>query len=96
LDNNLAGEAITKIDRAINRVSSIRAVLGAYQNRLEHTVANLTAAGTNLTASESRIRDADMTKEMLSFTKLNILLQSGAAMMTQANQLPQTVLSLMR
>ena len=77
-------------------MSTQRAKLGAYQNRLEHTINNLTVAGENLTAAESRIRDTDMAKEMMNFTKLNIMLQAGNAMLAQANQLPQNVLSLIR
>ncbi|GHS99969.1 hypothetical protein AGMMS50276_24650 [Synergistales bacterium] len=82
----------------VSRELAARAItrLGAYQNRLEHTIANLTTASTNTTAAESRIRDADMSKEMLNFTRLQILMQSGTAMLTQANQLPQTVISLIR
>ncbi|MCL2011165.1 MAG: flagellin, partial [Synergistaceae bacterium] len=84
------------LDNAIGTVSGMRARLGAYQNRLEHTIRNLTLTETNLTDAESRIRDADMSLEMLNFTKLQILLQSGTAMTAQANQLPQAVLSLIR
>ncbi|MDR0648330.1 MAG: flagellin, partial [Synergistaceae bacterium] len=70
--------------------------LGAYQNRLEHTINNLTTASTNMKSSESRIRDADMAKEMMTFTKLNVLSQAGNAMLAQANQLPSNVLTLLR
>jgi flagellin len=84
------------IDDAIFRVSSQRAELGAYQNRLEHTINNLSTASVNTTASESRIRDADMAKEMVEFTKLNILSQAGSSMLAQANQIPQNILSLLR
>ena len=73
-----------------------RSKLGAYQNRLEHTVNNLTTSSENLTAAESRIRDTDMAKEMLNFSKLQIMLQAGNSMLSQANQLPQNVLSLIR
>jgi len=96
VSRNTAQRSITILDNAINKVSKQRALLGAYQNRLEHTLANLTVTGTNLIASESRIRDADMSKKMLNFTRLQILIQSSTAMMAQANQLPQTVLSLVR
>jgi flagellin len=92
----LAARSITKIDNAIDRVSRQRSMLGAYQNRLEHTITNLTTTSENTTASESRIRDTDMAKEMMNFTKLNILIQSGMSMLGQANQLPQNVLSLLR
>jgi flagellin len=96
IDQEGAQAAITRLDETISRVSRQWAKLGAYQNRLEHTIANLTAMGTNLTAAESRIRDTDMAQEMMNFTKLNILIQSGTAMLSQANQLPQNVLSLIR
>lgn len=95
-DRESAARSITVIDSAIDRVSSQRAKLGAYQNRLEHTISNLTVASTNLTAAESRIRDLDMAKEMMNFTKLNILSQAGNSMLGQANQLPQNVLQLLR
>jgi flagellin len=95
-DRESAARAITIVDNAISKVSSQRAKLGAYQNRLEHTISNLTTAATNTTAAESRIRDVDMAKEMMEFTKLNILSQAGTSMLAQANQLPQNVLSLLR
>jgi len=93
---NAAEKAIMVVDAAIYRVSTARAALGAIQNRLEHTIANLGVAAENLTAAESRIRDADMAKEMMEFTKQQILLQSSMAMLAQANVLPQNVLQLMR
>jgi len=95
-DRTSAARAITILDTAINKVSTQRAKIGAFQNSLEHTVANLTMTSTNLTDAESRIRDADMSKEMLNFTRLQILMQSGTAMLAQANQLPQSVLGLIR
>ena len=95
-DREAAARSITLIDTAIGRVSAQRAKLGAYQNRLEHTINNLTTASTNTTAAESRIRDVDMAKEMMNFTKLNILSQAGTNMLAQANQLPQNVLSLLK
>ncbi len=95
-DRESAARSITVIDGAIDRVSAQRAKLGAYQNRLEHTINNLTIAGTNLQAAESRVRDLDMAKEMMNFTKLNILMQAGNSMLAQANQLPQSVLQLLR
>ena len=95
-DRESAGRAMTILDSAIRKVSAQRAKIGAYQNALEHTVTNLTTTGTNLTAAESRIRYADMSQEMLNFTRLQILSQSGTAMLAQANQLPQSVLSLIR
>ncbi|MCF6096379.1 flagellin Hag [Thermovorax subterraneus] len=83
------------IDAAINDVSKVRSKLGAYQNRLEHTINNLDNAAENLTAAESRIRDVDMAKEMMEFTKLNILQQAATAMLAQANMMPQSVLKLL-
>ncbi|MCI3921326.1 flagellin Hag [Paenibacillus sp. TRM 82003] len=85
-----------KIDAAIKAVSTERSKLGANQNRLEHTINNLGAASENLTAAESRIRDVDMAKEMMAFTKNNILTQASQAMLAQANQQPQGVLQLLR
>ena len=95
-DQKSAARSITIIDGALDRVAKQRASLGAYQNRLEHTINNLTVASENLSASESRIRDLDMAKEMMNFTKLSILMQAGNSMLGQANQLPQNVLSLLR
>ncbi|QTA38637.1 flagellin [Thermosipho ferrireducens] len=91
-----AERAIMVIDAAIHKVSSQRASLGAIQNRLEHTIANLGVASENLTAAESRVRDADMAKEMMEFTKQQILLQSSMGMLAQANAQPQNVLQLLR
>jgi flagellin len=88
--------AITACDTAITTLNTNRATLGATQNRLEHTIANLDNASENLTASESRIRDVDMAKEMMEFTKNNILTQAAQAMLAQANQQPQGVLQLLR
>ena len=87
---------LSNIDTAISNVSSARSTFGAVQNRLEHTLNNLSSYQENLQASESRIRDVDMAKEMVNFTKLNILSQAGTAMLAQANQLPQSVLSLLK
>ncbi len=87
--------AITTIDAAITSVSGQRAKLGAYQNRLEHTINNLNVAVENLSASESRIRDTDMAQEMVSFTRSQILSQAGTSMLAQANQAPQSVLKLL-
>ena len=83
------------LDEAINQVSTERANLGAVQNRLEHTIANLGVAVENLQAAESRIRDVDMALEMANFTRNQILLQSGTAMLAQANAIPQAVLQLL-
>ncbi|MGB9780536.1 flagellin Hag [Caldanaerobacter sp.] len=91
-----ADAAIALIDGAIKSVSAERAKLGAYQNRLEHTINNLGVSSENLTAAESRIRDVDMAQAMMEFTKNNILQQAATAMLAQANQLPQTVLQLLR
>lgn len=91
-----ANTAITTIDAAITQVSTTRATLGAYQNRLEHTINNLGTTAENLTASESRIRDVDMAAEMVEFTKKNILAQAGTAMLAQANMRPQSVLQLLQ
>ncbi len=85
-----------KIDDAIKTVSSQRSSLGAVQNRLEHTINNLGTSSENLTAAESRIRDVDMAKEMMEFTKNNILTQAAQSMLAQANQQPQGVLQLLR
>jgi len=92
----LAEQAIASLDGAISQISTQRATLGAIQNRLEHTVANLGVAAENLQASESRIRDTDMALEMMNFTKLQILQQAGAAMLAQANLSPQAILQLLR
>ena len=96
MSHDRAARSITIIDNAIDKVSTQRAKIGAYQNRLEYTANNLTTASENLTSAESRIRDADMAKEMMQFTKLNIMLQAGNSMLAQANQQPQNVLSLIR
>jgi flagellin len=91
-----AAEAlIAAVDKAIDEVSSQRSTLGATQNRLEHTINNLQTAAENLTAAESRIRDVDMAAEMMNFTKQQILMQAGTAMLAQANQKPQSVLQLL-
>jgi flagellin len=88
--------AIDDIDKAIKSISTARANLGAYQNRFEHTISNLSVTQENLSASESRIRDTDMAQEMVSFTRSQILTQAGTAMLAQANQAPQQVLQLLR
>ena len=88
--------AITTINTAIETVSGQRASLGANQNRLDHTINNLTATSENLSAAESRIRDVDMAKEMMEFTKNNILSQAATSMLAQANQMPQSVLQLLQ
>ncbi|MGI6452759.1 MAG: flagellin [Syntrophomonadaceae bacterium] len=91
-----ASAAISAIDDAMSVVSAQRSKLGGYQNRLEHTIANLGTAAENLTAAESRIRDVDMANEMMEFTKMNILQQAATAMLAQANQQPQNILQLLR
>jgi flagellin len=91
-----ASRAIDIINTAIAKVSDQRSELGAIQNRLEHTIANLGTAAENISAAESRIRDVDMANEMASFTRSQILLQAGTAMMAQANQKPQGILQLLR
>ncbi|MFI2753196.1 flagellin [Cellulomonas sp. P22] len=99
LDFSSAATALTSIalvDTQIGTISTARANLGAMQNRFEHTVKNINVAVENLSASESRIRDTDMASEMVSFTRAQILSQAGTAMLAQANQIPQGVLSLLR
>lgn len=97
VDNNrMANATISKVQQAINKVSSQRSALGALQNRLEHTIANLDTASENTSASESRIRDTDMAKEMVNYSKNNILAQAGQSMLAQANQSNQGVLSLLQ
>jgi flagellin len=91
-----AQTAVETINNAIEKVSSQRSALGAMQNRLEHTINNVGAASENLSAAESRIRDVDMAKEMMSFTKNSILQQAATAMLAQANQQPQGVLQLLQ
>ena len=91
-----AGAAIDVINAAIDQVSTQRASLGALQNRLEHTINNLDTTSENLTAANSRIRDTDMAKEMMEYTKMNVLVQSAQAMLAQANQQPQSVLQLLQ
>jgi len=96
---DVSGAAVTSIstvDTAIAAVSTMRGTLGASQNRLESTVRNLGVASENMSASESRIRDLDVASEMVNFTKLQILQQAGTAILAQANQAPQSVLSLLR
>ena len=91
-----ASAAIASLDAAINTVTTARANLGAIQNRLESTINRLGVTAENVQAAESRIRDADMAREMIQFTKNQILQQSGTAMLAQANQAPQSILSLLR
>jgi flagellin len=96
LDVSAGGTSTATLDTAITKVSTARSYLGANQNRLEHTINNLNTSSENLTAAESRIRDVDMAKEMMSQTKNSILAQAAQAMLAQANQQPQGVLQLLR
>jgi flagellin len=91
-----ANQAIDKIDNAINKVSMIRATFGSIQNRLEHKIANLNVTNENLTAAESSLRDTDMAKEMMEFSKNQILQQASQTMLSQANGLPQGALQLLQ
>jgi flagellin len=90
-----ASAAIDQLDTAIANMSTVRATLGAYQNRFEHTITNINVSVENLTASKSAITDTDMAAEMTNFTKSQILQQAGTAMLAQANQAPQGVLKLL-
>jgi flagellin len=97
LDTQAAAQTtLAAVEAQINAVSAARSYLGANQNRLENTINNLNITAENLTAAESRIRDVDMAKEQMEFTKNNILTQASQAMLAQANQLPQGVLQLLR
>ena len=91
-----AEKAITQLDSAITEVSAIRAKLGAYQNRLEHSIANLDTTGENMTEALSRVEDTDMAEEMAQYTQMQVLSQAGTSMLAQANQRPQTILSLLQ
>lgn len=91
-----ASESISSLDGAIEMVSGIRAKLGAYQNRMEHAIANLDTSALNLTEALSRIEDVDMAEEMATYTQKNVLAQAGVSMLTQANERPQQILSLLQ
>ena len=91
-----AGKCHASIKSAINKVSTNRANLGGLQNRLEHTINNLSVTEENMTAAEARIRDVDMAKEMMAYTKNNVLTQAAQAMLAQANTQPQSVLQLLQ
>ena len=95
-DYQQAQGTITMVQNAINNVSSQRSALGALQNRLEHTIANLDNVAENTQSAESRIRDTDMAEEMVTYSKNNILAQAGQSMLAQANQSSQGVLSLLQ
>ena len=96
INNEAARASLAAVDKALGVVSDQRASLGAVQNRLEHTILNLDTVSENLADAESRIRDTDIAKEMMNFTKYSILMQSAQAMLAQANALPQGVLQLLR
>ncbi|MEG0972994.1 MAG: flagellin, partial [Lachnospiraceae bacterium] len=97
VDNfTVANKSLSKIQTAINKVSNQRSALGALQNRLEHTISNLDTVSENTSSAESRIRDVDMAKEMVEYSKNNILSQAGQSMLAQANQSTQGVLSLLQ
>jgi flagellin len=91
-----ANRAIGTLDEALKRINKQRADLGAYQNRLEHAIRGIDVGAENLQAAESRIRDTDMAKEMVSYTRDRILSQSGTAMLAQANQKSNSVLQLLQ
>ena len=91
-----ANDAITRVDAALTKIAEIRGGLGAIQNRFESTITNLTTASENLTASRSRIQDADFAAETAMLTRAQILQQAGTAILAQANSVPQNVLSLLR
>ena len=94
-DRTKSDTTLSNIDYAINRVSAQRSRIGAIQNRMEYAISNLSTSAENLTAAESRIRDVDMAEEMVNYTKSSILNQSAMAMLAQANQQPQSILSLL-
>ncbi|MBL3729259.1 flagellin [Lysinibacillus sp. HST-98] len=96
LDSSLAQSSISSFDRAINLVSSVRSSLGAHQNRLEYAFNSVTNTSENLQSAESRIRDTDMAKEMMTFTKNNILLQATQSMLAQSNKQPEGILQLLQ
>jgi flagellin len=91
-----AADALTKMDKAINYISSTRSRMGAYQNRLEHIISNLDITAENLTAAYSRIMDVDMAEEMTQYTTLQILVQASTSMLAQANERPSNVLQLLQ
>jgi len=91
-----ASAAIDSLDFAINKVSTVRAKLGAYENRLDHCINNLDTSNENITEALSRISDLDMAEEMTNYTQLSILQQAGTSMLSQANQMPQTILSMLQ
>ena len=96
MDMELSQRSITKIDKALQQISGIRATIGAQVNRLEYTIDNLDTARQNLTSAESRIRDLDMAEETTNMTKNQILVQSATSMLAQANKVPQQALQLLQ
>jgi flagellin len=90
------GELVTAVDGAINAISTLRSNMGAMQNRLAHNIANLESQAENLTASMSRIRDTDYSVETAQLTKNQVMQQAATAMLAQANQMPNVVLSLLK
>ena len=94
-DHDRAGETIALVDEAIDIVSRQRSSLGAYQNRLEHTISNLDNSAENTQSAESRIRDTDMADEMVAYSRSNILMQAGQAMLAQANRSADGILQLL-
>lgn len=95
LPPGIPDKTLAQIDKAIGKVINYRGMYGALQNRMEHTLNNVKNSAENLASAESRIRDADIAKEMMNFTKTNILTQAAQAMLAQANQNPQAVLQLL-
>ncbi len=95
-DGSTISQLVSTVNNAVNTVANERAKLGAIQNRLTYTMRSLDISSENLSASESRIRDADMAKEMMRYTQANVLQQAGISMLSQANQAPQNILSLLR
>lgn len=96
MSGETAGRSITRVDDALARVSEIRSKLGAYSNRLDHTTSNLSTSNENLTAALSRLVDTDMAEEMTEYTQMNVLVQAGTSMLSQANARPETVLQLLQ
>lgn len=95
LSQSTSEEAIDLFDAAIEKVSSVRSSIGAYQNRLEHTISNLDTSQLNMENALSRIEDVDMAEEMTEYTASSVLQQAGTSVLSQANELPQTVLQLL-
>ena len=96
MDNQVAGDAIKRTDTALNKVTEIRSRIGAYQNRLEHTIDNIDNTAENLQAAESRIRDNDMARAMVEYAKDSILMQTAQSVLAQSSKNPQQILQLLR